>query len=151
MRKLLRDRPWRVTTNQAFGQVILACANISREGQDGTWITEDIIASYTTLHKKGHVHSMEIWDGDQLIGGLYGVVTGRIFCGESMFTHVSNASKYGFLIFAQYLFSIGCMLIDCQQDTPHMESMGSVLVHKKHYWDILRGNMLEDNLVIDLK
>ncbi len=148
MRSLIKKRPWHITTNQAFEQVITQCALINRPDQSGTWIIQEMKKAYIDLHQKGAAHSVEVWDGGELIGGLYGVVAGKIFFGESMFASKSNASKYGFLLFAQYLFKTGCHLIDCQQDTEHMESLGTILIGKQDFWDVIQSNLLEEDLQI---
>jgi len=149
MRRLLRDRPWKITTNQNFNLVIRGCANVRRNGQDGTWITDEILEAYTALHQTGHAQSVEVWDGDILIAGLYGIISGSIFCGESMFNTISNASKYAFILFAQYLFSQGCTLIDCQQDTAHLRSLGSILLDKEDFWKELKANIFVQNIEIN--
>ncbi len=150
MRRLVKNkRPWKVTIDQAFEKVIDACSVIKRPGQRGTWITNEIKGSYSTLHSMGVAHSVEVWsDKDQLIGGLYGVVKGKIFFGESMFASQTNASKYALIHLSKYLEQLGCKVIDCQQDTDHMRSMGAVLVSKESFWDIVKLNTLEDDLHI---
>ena len=150
MRSLIYNkRPWKVTMDQAFEKVIEACRNIKRDGQKGTWITKEIKKSYTTLHHAGMAHSVEIWSVEgELIGGLYGVVKGKIFFGESMFAKKANASKYALIHLAKYLIHYGCEVIDCQQDTDHMRSMGAVLISKESFWDIIKLNTLEDDLDI---
>lgn len=125
MKQLLRKKAFSVTYNQAFDQVIDACATIYRPGQDDTWITEDMKAAYIKLHELGYAISVEVWQDDQLVGGLYGIDLGHIFCGESMFSNVSNASKYGFIHLVQKLQQNGCQLIDCQIHTDHLESLGA--------------------------
>ena len=125
MKQLLRKKVFSVTYNQAFDQVIDACATIYRPGQDDTWITEDMKAAYIKLHELGYAISVEVWQDDQLVGGLYGIDLGHIFCGESMFSNVSNASKYGFIHLVQKLQQNGCQLIDCQIHTDHLESLGA--------------------------
>ncbi|MFI5140660.1 MAG: leucyl/phenylalanyl-tRNA--protein transferase, partial [Sphingobacteriales bacterium] len=93
MNQVLRSNKFRVTVDQCFDEVIAACSAVLREGQDGTWITDDMKAAYLLLHQKGYAHSIEVWQQDNLVGGLYGVQIGGVFCGESMFSLVSNASK----------------------------------------------------------
>lgn len=145
MRNILR-RPWSITMDVAFDRVIKSCRNVLRSGQQGTWITDDIISAYSQLHHEHKAHSIEVWDNDHLIGGLYGIVCGRIFCGESMFAEKSNASKVALIWLTRFLVSRGCVLIDCQQDTEHMKKMGSQLVDKFKYWEILKTNMLYDDM-----
>jgi len=130
MRKVLRSDVFTVTTNQCFSDVMDACSTAPREGQDGTWITADMKAAYTDLHHKGHAHSIEVWQGDTLVGGLYGVAVGDVFCGESMFSRVSNASKTALI----WLCQTGRYnLIDCQVYTEHLESMGAVMISREEY------------------
>ena len=138
MRQVMRSGRFMVTRNQYFETVIDACAITEREGQDGTWITADMRKAYLQLHQQGHAHSFEVWDNDQLAGGLYGVVVGNVFCGESMFSRVSNASKTALISLVQ---SGEFNLIDCQVHTEHLESMGARMISRGEYMSILR-NML---------
>jgi leucyl/phenylalanyl-tRNA--protein transferase len=134
MRGILRSNKFHVTTNQCFDKVIAACSTVSRDGQDGTWITEDMKAAYLQLHQLGHAHSIEVWQQDNLAGGLYGVQVGNVFCGESMFSKVSNASKAALV----YLCKSGLFrLIDCQVHTTHLESMGARLISRKEYMRVV--------------
>lgn len=130
MRKVLSSGQFSVTFNQCFADVIAACAKAPRPGQDGTWITADMQDAYINLHRKGHAHSVEIWQQDELVGGLYGVEAGKVFCGESMFSRVSNASKIALI----YLCNSGRYnLIDCQVYTPHLESLGARMISRDDY------------------
>ncbi len=123
MRQILKKETFTVTINNAFGDVIKNCAAIKREGQDDTWITNNMIEAYTKLHELGYAKSVEVWLDNKLVGGLYGVDLGNgIFCGESMFAKVSNASKVGFITFIQ---NTNYKLIDCQVHTNHLESLGA--------------------------
>lgn len=123
MRQFLRNTDFRITVNKAFREVITECSNAYRVGQAGTWITEEMIVSYTKLHQLGYATSVEVWQHDQLVGGLYGVDLGNgVFCGESMFAKVSNASKAAFITFIQ---NTNYKLIDCQVYTQHLESLGA--------------------------
>jgi leucyl/phenylalanyl-tRNA--protein transferase len=134
MKRVLRSAPFRVTTNTCFNDVVAACSSIQREGQDGTWITDDMKAAYAKLHNKGHAHSVEVWQDDKLVGGLYGVHAGDVFCGESMFSHVSNASKTALI----WLCNTGkYKLIDCQVYTEHLESMGARMISREEYIAVL--------------
>ena len=146
MKQVMRSSSWKITIDNAFEEVIYHCAIVYRDGQFGTWITEDILESYSILHRLGIAHSVEVWEEDKLIGGLYGVLIGEIFFGESMFNHKSNASKFGFLTFAQHLFSKGCKLIDCQQDTPHMRNMGTTLWSKEKFWKAIQTNLSAETI-----
>ncbi len=121
MKQILKKNEFKVTVNKDFKTVIEECALAKREGQNGTWITEKMIEAYLKLHQLGYAKSVEVWQNHKLIGGLYGVDLGNnIFCGESMFTKVSNASKVGFITFVQ---ESNYKLIDCQVYTKHLESL----------------------------
>lgn len=123
MRQVLRSQDFTVTINKDFKTVIAECSKAKRSGQAGTWITEDMIKAYTELHFLGYATSVEVWQNDALVGGLYGVDLGNgVFCGESMFAKVSNASKVAFIAFIQ---NTNYNLIDCQVHTNHLESLGA--------------------------
>lgn len=123
MQQLFKKQAFKVTQNQDFKAVITQCAKIKRKYEDDTWINQDIITAYTKLHTLGYAKSVEVWQNNNLVGGLYGVDLGNgVFCGESMFTKVSNASKYGFIHFIQHS---NYKLIDCQIHTQHLESLGA--------------------------
>ncbi|WP_250433282.1 leucyl/phenylalanyl-tRNA--protein transferase [Hanstruepera flava] len=123
MKQILRNSDFEVTVNTNFRQVITECSIAKRNGQSGTWITKSMIDAYTKLHELGFAKSIEVWLNSELVGGLYGVDLGNgIFCGESMFTKVSNASKVGFITFVQ---NTNYKLIDCQLHTNHLESLGA--------------------------
>jgi len=147
MRSTLR-KSWKVTMDQDFDQVMLGCKQIKRSGQSGTWITNDILDAYRKLHVLGKAHSIEVWKDDEVVGGLYGVVCGKIFCGESMFAVSPNASKVALIWLSRFLDNLGCTLIDCQQDTDHMRTMGSTLIDKEAYWNILKENMLASDMYL---
>jgi len=136
MQQVLRSGRFKVTYDQCFDRVIEACSISKREGQDGTWITADMKAAYINLHRHGHAHSVEVWQGDELVGGLYGVEVGRAFCGESMFSKVSNASKVALISLCR---PERYDLIDCQVHTGHLESMGARLISRKEYMNILQN------------
>ncbi len=138
MKSLLRHPRFRYTTNQAFETVMRHCASVSRKGQSGTWISEAMVEAYTQLHRLGYAHSAEAWSGDELAGGLYGIQIGEVFFGESMFSRVSNASKYAFIRFVQERCTAGITLIDCQQHTAHLESLGAELISRKDFVQLLR-------------
>lgn len=116
------------------------CSSIPRPGQDGTWIIPEIIEAYTELFRLGYAHSIEVYENQILVGGLYGIALGKIFFGESMFAEKSNASKVGFVYLCQHLQARGFTWIDCQQDTPHMRSMGADLVLEMDFMQILKEN-----------
>lgn len=137
MKQLLRKDAFKITYNQAFAEVIEACADIYRPGQDDTWITEDMKAAYCKLHELGYAISVEVWQNEQLVGGVYGVDLGHVFCGESMFSKVSNASKYGFIHLVKRLQKNGCQLIDCQIHTDHLASLGAIEVPREVFLSYL--------------
>ncbi len=139
MRQLLKKNAFRVTFDQAFEQVIRECALIVRPGQESTWITEDMIDAYNKLHIAGIARSVEVWQEDRLVGGLYGIDLGHVFCGESMFSKVSNASKYGFIIWVQELQKENYQLIDCQVHTEHLESLGAEEIDRQDFLEILQS------------
>lgn len=122
MRQVLRSNRFQVTRNKAFEQVITLCKSIKRKGQQGTWITDEMQKSYIDFYKKGFAESIEVWENDILVGGLYGVMVGNVFCGESMFSKVPNASKVAFIHLVK---KGGYTLIDCQVHTKHLESLGA--------------------------
>lgn len=144
MRPLFNQNKFRVTFDQNFEEVIKNCQNISREDQPGTWITADMMKAYIKLHKKGYAHSVEVWLGKELVGGLYGVSLGKVFFGESMFAKVSNASKFGFITLVQHLKHKGFLLIDCQQETKHLESLGAAAIKRKDFIEFLNNNEIEE-------
>ena len=134
MRQVLRSDKFRVTFDTSFADVIQACSTTYRKDQDGTWITTDMIVAYTKLHRLGHAHSVEVWDHNELVGGLYGVQIGRVFCGESMFSNVSNASKTALITLCQ---TGRYDLIDCQVYTAHLESLGAEMIGREEYMEAL--------------
>ena len=137
MRKVLQSDQFRLTKNTCFEKVLLQCATVKRVGQQGTWITNDMRKAYLELHKKGLAKSYEVWENDVLVGGLYGVDLGHIFCGESMFSTSSNASKFAFIHLAQELQEKKYQLIDCQLYTKHLESLGAEEISRKRFIDLL--------------
>jgi leucyl/phenylalanyl-tRNA--protein transferase len=139
MKKILKDEKFRITENVCFDEVMKNCGKISRKDQDGTWITEEMLKSYTALHHIGKAKSVEVWEGDDLVGGLYGVDLGNVFCGESMFSKVSNASKAGFIWFVEK-YKKQYQLIDCQIYTEHLESLGARNISKKDFLEFLHLN-----------
>ncbi|MEO6498272.1 MAG: leucyl/phenylalanyl-tRNA--protein transferase [Mucilaginibacter sp.] len=136
MRRILTTGSFTVTLNTAFADVIAACSTAPRDGQDGTWITTEMMDAYIGLHEKGHAHSVEVWQGGSLVGGLYGIAVGSVFCGESMFSKASNASKTALVSLCQ---SRNYKLIDCQVYTAHLESMGAVMISREEYMQALRN------------
>jgi leucyl/phenylalanyl-tRNA--protein transferase len=138
MNVLLKRKAFEFTTNKGFTAVIKACKEKEREGQDGTWITDEVELAYTELHKLGYAHSAEVWLDNVLVGGLYGVRMGNIFFGESMFSHISNASKYAFINYVQLLLKDGVQLIDCQVYTEHLESLGARMIDREEFLQYLK-------------
>ncbi|MFI1772944.1 leucyl/phenylalanyl-tRNA--protein transferase [Thalassobellus citreus] len=135
MRQVLRNKDFTVTVNKAFKRVIEECSIAKRDGQAGTWITKDMIDAYVKLHELGYAKSVEVWRNDTLVGGLYGIDLGnQVFCGESMFAKVSNASKVGFITFIQ---NSNYKLIDCQVYTNHLESLGAEEISREAFLEYL--------------
>jgi len=137
IRPLLNRNAFDFTINKAFEQVIRHCQQIPRNDQMGTWITEEVVRAYTSLHKLGHAHSAEVWKDDELIGGLYGIRIGRVFFGESMFSRQSNASRYAFIKYVNVLKAEGVELIDCQVYTEYLESFGARMIPGKEFRSLL--------------
>jgi leucyl/phenylalanyl-tRNA--protein transferase len=137
MQKFLRKTSFEFRTNTAFKEVISNCARIERKEQDGTWITGEMAEVYIELHKQGYAHSAETWMNDELVGGMYGIRLGKVFFGESMFSLVTNASKFAFINFVHQLKQDGVELIDCQVYTEHVESLGVRLIERKEYLKLL--------------
>lgn len=138
MRKILRDGVFTFSENKCFRQVLNECRNTYRKGQDGTWLSEELIQSLVKLHEDGIAKSIEVWQNEELVGGLYGIQIGKVFCGESMFAKVSNASKAGFIHFIQS-HQEELDLIDCQVHSEHLESLGAEMISKKEYLTILKN------------
>lgn len=133
LRQCIRKGIFTVSVNRAFEQVIHYCADSTRKGQSGTWITQDIMRAYIHLHRSGYAHSVEAWHDRELVGGLYGVMMGKIFFGESMFARMSNASKVAFVLFVEQLKQKGVKLIDCQVRTEHLISLGAREIPRKEF------------------
>lgn len=134
MLKLLKLQQFQVTFDTAFPEVIRACATIEREDQYGTWITNDMQNAYIKLFELGFAHSVEVWENEQLVGGLYGVEVNSVFCGESMFSKVSNASKVALIKLCQ---DKNYKLIDCQIHSEHLESMGAEFINMNQFLEYL--------------
>ncbi len=140
MKKIMAGGRFRCTKNQCFAEVIDQCARIRRKGQEGTWITRAMKDAYLELHKMGLAVSVEVWEGEELVGGLYGVDLGHVFCGESMFSKVSNASKFALITLARELDEKNYSLIDCQLHTSHLESLGAEEISRQEYLGILKAH-----------
>ncbi|HTR29461.1 MAG TPA: leucyl/phenylalanyl-tRNA--protein transferase [Puia sp.] len=137
MRQLIRRETWQFRVDTDFRQVIGRCKTISRRGQESTWITDEVREAYVALHLAGYAHSAEVWQGSTLVGGLYGVRLGKVFFGESMFSAVSNASKYAFILYVQQLQREEVGLIDCQVYTEHLESLGARMIPRPDFLTLL--------------
>lgn len=151
LRHTLRSGRFEVRIDTAFRSVMEHCAATPREGQDGTWITDDILETYCRLHDMGFAHSFETWQQDELVGGLYGVAIGKAFFGESMFHTVSDASKVAFWHLHQFLLSHDFKLIDCQQETGHLKSLGAYAIPRHDFLKELEALVLEPGLMGEWK
>ncbi|HET8555601.1 MAG TPA: leucyl/phenylalanyl-tRNA--protein transferase [Rhodanobacteraceae bacterium] len=133
LRKLMRKSDWTVTVDHTFRDVMQACAAPRAGQRGGTWITDDMVRAYTALHEAGHAHSIEVWHGPQLVGGLYGIAVGRMFCGESMFSNVSGGSKVALVCLGQLLRDWGFPWLDAQVGNPHLYRMGAENMPRREY------------------
>ncbi|MBA9072961.1 leucyl/phenylalanyl-tRNA--protein transferase [Flavobacterium gossypii] len=139
MRNILNRGVFKVTFNQNFKEVISNCSSIKRDGQRGTWITDGMIEAYSKLNEMGIAKSVEVWQEDILVGGLYGIDLGHIFCGESMFSKVSNASKVAFISLVKKLKEENYKLLDCQVHNDHLESLGAREIPREDFIAILKS------------
>lgn len=139
MRQLLRNKAFKVTINTCFEKVMRSCGESKRVGQRGTWITDEMVDAYLELHKLGYAYSIEVWEKGNLVGGLYGILMDKVFFGESMFFKVSNASKFGFIVFVDKLKDDGIKLIDCQQKTDHLASLGAKEIPRNEFLQLLNN------------
>ena len=137
MKILFKKNAFEFTVNKAFRRVIGECKKISRRDQETTWITDEVKEAYSRLHDEGVAHSAEVWRDGELVGGLYGIRMGRVFFGESMFSKVSNASKYAFISYVGELRGQGVELIDCQVYTEHLESLGAEMIERGRFIQLL--------------
>ncbi len=147
MRPYFNQKKFTVTYDQQFETVMRHCKHQLRKGQQGTWITEEMVDGYVKVHEMGYAHSVEVWQGEQLAGGLYGIALGKCFFGESMFANVSNASKFGFISLVRKLREQGFELIDCQQETGHLGSLGAKLISRSEFVAFLKKNEQEPTLI----
>jgi len=136
--KNMRNNPFEIRMDTAYERVISLCGSQPRKDQPGTWITNEMRTAYINMHHAGHAHCVECWNGDDLVGGLYGIHTGQVFCGESMFSRQSNASKIALVHLCRFLHLQGFKLIDSQVYTEHLERLGSTMIPRKMYIDILQ-------------
>lgn len=141
MKTVLNNGRFRFGINKSFPEVITKCKTAGRKDQPGTWISDDIAEAYIALHKAGYAHSAEAWQGNELVGGLYGVRLGNVFFGESMFSTVPNASKFAFIKFVHYLEKQGIKLIDCQVYTQHLESLGAKEIDRNIFLNLLHQDI----------
>ncbi|SFQ16555.1 leucyl/phenylalanyl-tRNA--protein transferase [Parafilimonas terrae] len=137
MQKILHNNSFQFKTNTAFEEVIRNCKTVKRD-HAGTWITNAVEQAYINLHKKGYAHSAEAWQGNELAGGLYGIKMGKVFFGESMFSRISNASKFAFINYVKQLAREGIVLIDCQVYTKHLESLGAEMISRNEFLNLLQ-------------
>jgi leucyl/phenylalanyl-tRNA--protein transferase len=132
LRRQLAGKHWQVTVDQAFDAVIRACA-APRDAESGTWLMPAMIEAYVQLHRQGHAHSVEVWDGERLVGGIYGVAVGRLFCGESMFSAESGGSKLALIALARLLHDLGFPWIDAQVANPHTRQLGAIEITRTSF------------------
>jgi leucyl/phenylalanyl-tRNA---protein transferase len=137
MKVLLNKNVFEFTINKSFKQVIHNCKELKRPGQIGTWITDEVESAYVHMHELGYAFSAEAWKDGGLVGGVYGIKLGKVFFGESMFSRISNASKYAFIKFVEYLQQQGVGLIDCQVYTEHLESLGARMIARNKFVEYL--------------
>ncbi len=143
LRKAIRKQPYRLAMDTAFHEVLQGCSQVPRPGQSGTWLIPDMVEAYRKLHELGFAHSIEAWDGDTLVGGLYGVSLGAAFFGESMFARAPDASKIAYVAAVRQLDAWGIRLIDCQVHTEHLERFGAYEVARADYLEMLEAALDE--------
>lgn len=141
LRNILNRKIFEVTFNKNFSEVIKHCQTIKRKGQKGTWITDSMYEAYLKLHNLGIAKSVEVWQQDKLVGGLYGVDLGKVFCGESMFSLVPNASKVAFVSLIEKLKHENFLLLDCQVHNNHLEKLGAFEITRENYLKILKSSL----------
>ncbi len=142
MRQLLKKDAFDFTINRAFSQIIGNCKTIARREQASTWITNEVKEAFIHLHQLGFAHSAEVWQDGELVGGLYGVRLGNIFFGESMFSKQSNASKYAFIKYVEFLKTENVVMVDCQVYTEHLESLGARMIPRDEFIQLVESNTL---------
>ncbi len=146
LRKVINKEKFTITMDLAFKDVVKACAQVRLQKDEGTWITDEMINAYSKLHTMGYAHSVEAWQEDRLVGGLYGLSLGKCFFGESMFSTVSNASKVAFAQFVAHLISLDFDLIDCQVKTDHLVRFGAREIPRKKFLDQLERSLRHPTL-----
>lgn len=140
MRSIFNQKKFTFTTDARFPEVVAMCAEVWRRGQVGSWINDSFYKAYQKLFDLGWAHSVEVWQGERLVGGLYGMAFGQVFCGESMFSLAPNASKAGFIVLVKALSRQGFRLIDCQVETEHLSSFGARNIPRADFLEILKEN-----------
>ncbi len=145
LQRKIKNGPFHCTMNQCFDLVMQACAKTPRPGQDGTWLLPEMQEAYMNLHQLGFGHSVECWRGAELVGGIYGLALGKAFFGESMFYHVSDASKIALSFLVAHLRNLNFRLFDCQQETEHMLKMGACLITRASFNELLKEALLAGN------
>ena len=138
MGTVINNSTFQFTINTSFDSVINNCSKVFRKDQAGTWLSPEVLQAYSRLHDQGYAHSAEAWHKGELVGGLYGVLIGKVFFGESMFSKISNASKFAFIKYVIHLQKQGIQLIDCQVYTPHLESLGARMISKSDFAVLLK-------------
>ncbi len=147
MRPYFNQKKFNLTVDQHFETIVRACQKQRRKGQSGgTWISNDIVTAYTKLHQMGFAHSVEVWQNETIVGGLYGISLGKCFFGESMFSTVSNASKFALISLSKRLEELGFWMIDCQQATNHLKSMGGQSIPRAEFLDYMEKNKWEETI-----
>lgn len=147
MRPYFNQQKFTVTLDTQFEAVMRGCQTSRRDGQfGGTWITEDMVEAYVRLYELGYAHSVEVWKNEDLVGGLYGISLGKVFFGESMFAQEANASKFGFITIVEKLKELDFHLIDCQQETNHLGSLGARAIDRKEFLALLQKNQSAETL-----
>lgn len=144
MERILKSGRFTISFDEQFRGVVETCSAIPRDGEEGTWITRDIIDAYCALHEEGYAHSVEAWLDDELVGGLYGISLGRAFFGESMFSHEANASKACFITLCRQLEAWGFDFIDCQLPTDHLTSLGAKVAPRTAFLNVLKETLTHD-------
>ena len=139
MRNIINQKKFNITFNTAFREVITHCKKAFRKGQEGTWITNEMVEAYCKLNNLGIAKSVEVWQDNELVGGLYGIDLGHVFCGESMFSSVSNASKVAFIYLAKQLEFAGYRLLDCQVYNDHLASLGCVEIDREDFLTLIKN------------
>ncbi len=140
LRNVLNRKLFNVTFNREFERVIEGCRYTQRNGQDGTWLTQEMHDAYLGMYRLGHAKSVEVWQGEELVGGLYGLDMNGVFCGESMFSLVSNASKYAFAVLIDKLRAENYRLLDCQVHNHYLESLGAKTIPRRDFIRILKNS-----------